>query len=34
MRLDKDDGGTEKLAAALVKLPVSTTLVKYRNAFN
>jgi hypothetical protein len=29
---ERDEGGTENRLAALVKLPVSTTLVKYRNA--
>jgi hypothetical protein len=31
-RLDSDDGGTLNALAALVKLPVSTTLLKYRMA--
>ena len=31
-RLDSDDGGTLNTVAALVKLPVSTTLLKYRIA--
>ena len=33
-RLDNDEGGTPNAFAALVKLPVSTTLIKYRMAFS
>jgi hypothetical protein len=34
MRLDREDVGTSKALAARVKLPVSTTLLKYRSALN
>ena len=34
MRLDREEGGTENASAARVKLPVSTTLLKYLSALS